>query len=142
MADNKEVSAKIAETLGWADRCFQAENSEGYEGLNEQLEELETLAKKSFETHADYKTLLSKLEKGAPLTPDELNSLKLLLVGDADYYLKYDDDFDRSESELKKILEEIRKLPSSNLDVDALVEPPRGLARGGGRRAVRSPPAL
>ncbi|MGA7792307.1 MAG: hypothetical protein WCA19_04660 [Candidatus Acidiferrales bacterium] len=121
MADNKEVSAKIAETLGWADRCLQAENSEGYDGLNEQLEELETLVKKSFETHADYKALLSKLEQGASLTPDELNTLKLLLVGDADYYLKYDDDFDRSEGELKKILEEIRKLPSSELDVDALM---------------------
>lgn len=121
MAENKEVSAKIVETLGWADRCSQAENSEGYEGLNEQLEELETLAKKSFETHADYKALLSKLEKGASLTPDELNTLKLLLVGDADYYLKYDDDFDRSESELKKILEEIRKLQSSDLDVDGLM---------------------
>jgi len=121
MADNKEVSAKIAEALGWADRCFQAENSEGYEGLNEQLEELETLAKKSFETHADYKMLLGKLEMGASLTPDELNTLKLLLVGDADYYLKYDDDFDRSESELKKIVDEIRKLPLSDLDVDGLM---------------------
>ncbi len=121
MADNKDVSAKIAEALGWADRCFQAENSDGYDGLSEQLEELETLAKKSFETHADYKALLSKLEKGTPLTPDELNTLKLLLVGDADYYLKYDDDFDRSESELKKIVDEIRKLTSSDLDVDALM---------------------
>jgi len=121
MAENKEVSAKIVETLGWADRCFQAENSEGYEGLNEQLEELETLAKKNFETHADYKALLSKLEQGASLTPDELNTLKLLLVGDADYYLKYDDDFDRSESELKKIVDEIRKLPLSDLDVDGLM---------------------
>ena len=43
------------------------------------------------------------------------------MVGDAEYYLKYDDDFDRSESELKKILEEIRKLHSSDLDVDGLM---------------------
>ena len=62
MAENQEVSAKLGETLGLADRCFKAENSEGYEALAEELEELETLAKKSFETHADYKSLLRKLE--------------------------------------------------------------------------------
>lgn len=121
MAENQEVSTKLGETLGLADRCFKAENSEGYEALAEELEELETLAKKSFETHADYKSLLKKLENANPLTPDELNTLKLLMVGDAEYYLKYDDDFDRSESELKKILEEIRKLHSSDLDVDGLM---------------------
>lgn len=121
MADNKDVSAKIVETLGLADKCFQAENSDGYDALNEELEELETLAKKSFETHADYKTVLGKLEKGTALTPDEMNTLKLLMVGDADYYLKYDDDFDRSESELKTIVEAIRKLQSGALDVDGLM---------------------
>lgn len=121
MAENEEVSTKLGEALGLADRCFQAENSEGYQALDEQLEELETLAKKHFEGHANYKSLLSKLENGNALTPDELNTLKLLMVGDAEYYMKYDDDFDRSESELKKIVEEIRKLQSSNLDLDGLM---------------------
>jgi hypothetical protein len=35
--------------------------------------------------------------------------------------MKYDDDFERSESELKKILDEIRKLQASDLDVDGLM---------------------
>jgi hypothetical protein len=121
MADNQDVGAKLAETLGLADRCFQAENSEGYEALNEGLEELETAAKKSFESHTDYKTVLAKLEKGLPLTSDEMNTLKLLMVGDADYYLKYDDDFERSESSLKAIVELIRKMQAGALDVDGLM---------------------
>ena len=121
MADNQDVAAKLAETLGLADKCFQAESSEGYEALGEGLEELETAAKKSFETHTDYKTVLGKLEKGLPLTSDEMDTLKLLLVGDADYYLKYDDDFERSESALKAIVESIRKMQAGPLDVDGLM---------------------
>jgi hypothetical protein len=121
MAEYQDVSAKTGETLDLAARCFEAENSEGYRVLIEQLEELETLARENFQNHADYKSLVSKLENGAPLTPDDLNTLKLLMVGDADYYLKYDDDFARSESELKEIVEGIRKLQSGNLDVDGLM---------------------
>jgi hypothetical protein len=121
VADNQDVSVKLKETLDLAARSFEAENSEGYDALGEELEELETLAKRSFEDHADYKSLLSKLENGKPLSPDELNTLKLLMVGDADYYLKYDDDFDRSESELKTVVEEIRKLQAGPLDVDGLM---------------------
>src|SRR5437764_675571 len=39
----------------------------------------------------------------------------------ADQYLKYDDDFQRSKSELGKILDQIRRLQSSDLDLDALM---------------------
>jgi hypothetical protein len=121
MAGNAEVSAKVKEMLDLAARSFEAENSEGYEVLCEQLEELETLAQKSFQSHADCQSIVKKLENGNPLTSDELNTLKLLIVGDAGYYLKYDDDFDRSKSELKRILEEIRNLQSSDLDVDGMM---------------------
>jgi hypothetical protein len=121
MAENQEVSAKMKETLDLAARAFEAENSEGYEVLSEQLEELETLAQKSFRNHGDCQSIVKKLENGNPLTPDELKTLKILMVGDADYYLKYDDDFDRSKTELKRILEEIRTLQSSDLGVDGLM---------------------
>jgi hypothetical protein len=121
MAEYPEVSKKMGEALDLATRSLQAENSEGYDELREELEELETLAKRSFVNHNNYKSLLTKLENGTSLTPEELNTLKLLMVGDAEYYMKYDDDFDRSESELKRILEEIRKLQSTDLDVDGLM---------------------
>lgn len=121
MADNREVSAKLKEALDVADQCFKAESSEGYEVLNEQLEELGSLARDSFQQHTDYKSLLNKLENGNPLTSDELNTLKLLIVGDAEYYLKYDDDFDRCKTEAGRIVDQIRRLQSSNLDIDALM---------------------
>lgn len=121
MAENQDVSTKLKETLDLAARSFDAENSEGYDLLHEELEELETQARKTFQRHEDCRSLISKLDHGAPLTADELNTLKLMMVGDADYYLKYDDDFERSKGELKRIIGEIGKLQASNLDVDGLM---------------------
>ena len=121
MADTEGISTRIKEALDLSAQCFEAEKSEGYEVLSEKLEELEAAARVTFQAHEDYKSLLTKLDKGTPLSPDELNTLKLLIVGDADYYLKYDEDFDRSKSELKTILDEIRGLQSAELDVDGLM---------------------
>lgn len=121
MAGNQDVSAKLKETLDLAARSFEAEKSDGYYALQEELEELETAARKSFQNHEDCRALVSKLENGADLSSDDLDTLKLILVGDADYYLKYDDDFDRSEGEIKRIVGEIGKLQAGNLDVDALM---------------------
>lgn len=121
MAENRDVSAKLKETLDLAARSFEAERSDGYDVLREELEELETLARRTFQDHEDCRALVSKLEKGTPLSADDLNTLKLVMVGDADYYLKYDDDFERSKAELQKIIGEIGKLQASNLDVDGLM---------------------
>jgi hypothetical protein len=121
MAGNQDVSTKLKETLDLAARSFEAEKSEGYNTLHEELEELETAARKSFQNHEDCKSLVSKLEKGAALSSNEMDTLKLMMIGDADYYLKYDDDFERSEDELKRIIGEIGKLQAGNLDVDALM---------------------
>ena len=119
MAENHVVSTKLKDTLDLADRCFEAEKSEGYEALLEQLEELHSLTQETARAHAARGTLAHKLENGETLAPEEMNSLRVLMVGDADYYMKYDDDFDRSEGELKKIVDDIRKLQSGDLDADA-----------------------
>jgi hypothetical protein len=50
-----------------------------------------------------------------------MKTLRTLIVGDADYYLKYDDDFDRSKTELGRILDQLRRLSSGELDAEALM---------------------
>jgi hypothetical protein len=64
---------------------------------------------------------VSKLENGNALTAEELKTLRSLIVGDADYYLKYDDDFDRSKADLGKIIEQIRRLQSNEFDPETLM---------------------
>ena len=121
MADDLEFSAKMKDALDLATRSFEADSSKGYGILGEQMEELETLAIQRFQDHEDCKSIAKKLELGDPLTPGELETLKEFVVGDADYFLKYDDNFDRSKAELKRVLDEIRELQSKPLDLDEMM---------------------
>lgn len=119
MAD-QDFAATVSEALDAAARCAGAETSDNYAILGERLDELETLAKRSLQSHVSYEPLARKLRDGTALTPDELQTLRSLIVGDAEYHLKYDDDFDRSKGELTRIVEQIRQLQSHEPDAATL----------------------
>jgi uncharacterized coiled-coil DUF342 family protein len=121
LASNQDFTAKLSEALNTAARCEADETVANYSVLSEQLNELSSSVGQSLQSHTGYQSLASKLQNGSPLTADELKTLRSLIVGDADYYLKYDDDFDRSKSDLNKILDEIRQLQSRELDPETLM---------------------
>jgi flavin-dependent dehydrogenase len=121
MAVSQEFAAMLSQALDAAARCAANETSDNYAVLGERLGELETLAKQSLQSNVLYQPIVTKLLNGTPLTAEELRTLRSLIVGDADYYLKYDDDFDRSKSELARILDQIRQLQSSDPDVSKLM---------------------
>ena len=121
MADSEQVTANIAKTLERASHCGQSETSDSYGALSDQIEELEGKAREAFQSKIDFASLLPKLEKGQPLASSELKILELLIVGDAEYYLKHETEFDHWTNELKRILKEIEQLQSSPLDVDSLM---------------------
>ena len=120
MAD-QDFAATVSEALDAAARCASAETSDNYAVLGERLDELETFAKRSLQSHVSYGPLVRKLRDGTALTPDELQTLRSLIVGDAEYYLKYDDDFDRSKGELTRIVEQIRQMQSDEPDAATLM---------------------
>ncbi len=121
MSNHQEVATKISEALKAAAQCSAAETVENYSVLSEQLWELNSLLKQSLQSHTGYLPLLTKLQNGTTLTADELKTLRSLIVGDADQYLKYDDDFERSKSDLGRILDQIRRLQSNNPDLETLM---------------------
>ena len=121
MGEVPQVASTIKKTLELATRCIEAETSDNYGFLGEQVEELESQARETFQSKMDLDSLLPKLEKAKPLTPAELKTLELLIVGDAEYYLKYETEVEHWKSELKRVLGEIAKLQSSVLDVDGLM---------------------
>jgi hypothetical protein len=118
---DQDFAATVSDALDAAAQCTSEETSHCYAVLGVRLEELETLAKNSLRAHVDYHPLVRKLEDGSALTPDDMATLRSLVVGDADYYLKYDDDFDRSKSELLKIVDQIRQLQSGKPDAATLM---------------------
>jgi chromosome segregation ATPase len=121
MGDVPQVGSTIKKTLELASRCAAAETSDNYGFLEEQIEELEGQAREAFQKKMDIAALLPKLEKAKPLSSADLKTLELLIVGDAEYYLKYETELDHWKSELQRGLGEIAKLQDSELDVDGLM---------------------
>jgi hypothetical protein len=121
MGDLPELSTTIQKTLELASRCTQVESSDNYGALGDQVEELEGQAREAFQSRMDFASLLPKLKAGKPLTPADLKTLELLIVGDAEYFLKYETEFDHWKSEVQQLVGEISKLQSSDLDVDGLM---------------------
>jgi len=121
MGDAPQVNPTIQKILELASRCDQAETSDNYGALGDEVEELEGRAREVFQSKMDLASLLPKLKAGKPLTPADLKTLELLIVGDAEYFLKYETEFDHWKSEIKQLVGEISQLQSADLDVDGLM---------------------
>jgi hypothetical protein len=121
MADVLPLSTSIQKTLELASRCTQAETSDNYGILGDQVEELEAQAREAFQSKMDFASLLPKLKAGKPLTPSDLKTLELLIVGDAESYVKDKPEVEHWKTELQRVLGEIGKLQSATLDVDGLM---------------------
>jgi len=120
MADIQELAAQISEALNTAAQSSSAGTAESYSVLGEKLNELESSAGHYLRSNMAYQSVLAKLQQEQPLTPDDLKTLRSLIVGDADAYLKYDDDFEQSKSELTRIIDQIRKLQSAEMTPETL----------------------
>jgi len=121
MSQQEQLQAEVKKAQELAIRCSTSETSDNYELLEVQVDELETQARQAFQSRVDFDSLLSKLSGRKPLTPGELKTLELLIVGDAEYYVKYESELDEWRAQLKRVLEQIANLADSTLDVDGLM---------------------
>lgn len=121
MSDITDVKSAVDKALQRASRCDADETSENYEVLENLIEDIETHARESFQSKMDVASLLPKLKNARPLLPAELKTLELLIVGDAEYFLKYETDLNDWKREAKRILTEIASVSSVELDVDGLL---------------------
>jgi chromosome segregation ATPase len=120
-AKEQQVVAGIKKAVELAARCDASETSDNYEFLEEQVDELEAQAREAFHSKLDFESLLAKLTAGRPLAPSDLKTLELLIVGDAEYYLKYESELGEWKAQLKRVLDQIAALQASVLDVDCLM---------------------
>jgi chromosome segregation ATPase len=119
--NDQQIKASFEKALDLAARCDAAETSDNYEFLEQQIDELEAQAREAVHAKMDFKSLLAKLVGGLPLTPADLNSLELLIVGDAEYYLRYESEIEEWKTQLKRVLDQIANLQISAFDVDTLM---------------------
>lgn len=121
MPDPHDVVQQIEDTVATAGRCTVEENARNYDELAQELNDLGELAYLTCEMHLDHRALVRKLRAGDRLSPDEMARVRLLMVGDADYYLKYDEEFARAKAEVAKIVGEIDRLKGGEQGADALM---------------------
>ena len=121
MSDVPQLGPSIQQTLDLASRCTRAETSDNYGALSDQVEELEGQAREAFQSKMDFAGLLPKLKSGNPLTPSDLRTLELLIVGDAESYVEDEPEVEHWKSELQRVLGEIGKLQPAAFDVDGLM---------------------
>ncbi|HUJ94195.1 MAG TPA: hypothetical protein VLW84_02945 [Terriglobales bacterium] len=110
MADPQTVGAAIDKALQMASRCAAQETSDNYGLLEDEIGEVESLARETIQSTLDISSLLGKLQQARPLTPGDLKTLELLIVGDAESYIKYETEFPHWKNELQRALDEITRL--------------------------------
>jgi hypothetical protein len=116
-----DVATGIKAALEQAARCVAAETSDNYGDLDAQLEALDGAARMTVQARLDIPSLLKKLKQQESLGPADWKTLELLIVGDAECFVKYEADLDRWKGEVGQLIAEIGKLQSPPLDVDGLL---------------------
>ncbi len=118
MADFSGLSSQISRSFYDAEQAGDASSyqkaaalfSESEKALREYIQE---------KTKGEIFKVIQKLQKGTQLNRDEVDGLKLWIVGDADYYTKMENNFNDWVSELKRIVGEIGKIEASQPSVEA-----------------------
>jgi hypothetical protein len=110
MAAEHTLSGKVQMAMDLAERALQADTLSDYEELQVQIGKLEVAAREVFQLNLkeQYTAIASKLEHGERLNDEEYEQLELLIVGDAKYYTKLENNVPDWISEVQRLIGELR----------------------------------
>jgi hypothetical protein len=105
------VSQLIDRTLGSAQRSRGESSVSAFEELSRSVLALHGEARESFQKLAreQFGQLANKLERGQELNAMERQALELLIVGEARYYLKTENNFHNWLEELARLMTELQR---------------------------------
>jgi hypothetical protein len=105
----------LDETIESAGQCLGADSVSFCEGLGERIHVLNEVAREGFLAllAEDFLRIAEKLEHGADLGHEEMAALEMLLVGDAEMYLRMEREADTWRAELRRIIGELRQVRDS-----------------------------
>ena len=124
MATAQDVANQLHQVIDTANRAVSAATDESYEALGNEIQQLEAAAREAFQTKLDelFWPVLAKLEEGEALTAADQDMLEMMVVGEAKYYVKSENDVENWTNEVKRLVEAIQALATGGLDdIDALM---------------------
>ncbi|NEP84312.1 MAG: hypothetical protein F6K39_43075 [Okeania sp. SIO3B3] len=125
MSTIEAVTEQIETTVALQTRTFESGTSTGYDALNSEFKRLEILAREAFQDKMkdSLQPILKKLDQGQNLTDTEQDMVKLMIVGQAKYYMQSEDDVAHWQADIKRVVGDLQRLVNANLDdIDALLK--------------------
>jgi hypothetical protein len=118
MATIQEVISQLDQTVGAVNQALETEASAGYDAAIMQVNRLESQAREALQGKLSTYLwpIVEKLENDTPLAAAEQDMLQTLMVGDAQYYVKYENDVENWKGEVKRLTEGWRRLQAGGLD--------------------------
>ena len=115
---DSRLLAQVDEVLDAVKNCFDHELSQDYEMLDSQVRQLRDMSREAFQAMRknEYLAVVEKLESGASLTDEEYRALEMLIVGEAQYYLEDESDFEYWRDKLDRLSKEIEDIKSGALE--------------------------
>lgn len=116
MASIQETIAKIKSQY---ESATNNPSTTQYWNLSSTLDELEGGLREHMQatTKDQITQIINSLETSQNLSPDDVELIKLWLVGDADYYLQMENNYNDWLVELKRLIGEYEKIDEENLDI-------------------------
>ncbi len=118
MATPLDITARINQMVKIAQQSLETEASLGFETLDQSIHELEDVAREAMQARlsSHFWPIIEKLENGDSLAAAEQDMLQMLLVGEAQYYIKSEGDVEQWKEEVARLVEEIRRLEASGME--------------------------
>ena len=127
MPDDTNLLARISEDFKEA---IVSGREDAYSRLSTTLEKMENELREYAQKLAmhEMKAVLLKLKNDEPLSDQDVAKLKSWIVGDAEYYIRREQNFENWSSDLQRLIGEMTELWVERPDVERLLKL-RGLAR-------------
>ena len=125
MTNSKEVSSQINHAALIAKQAVNTNSSQAYRNLANAFQKLDMMAREAFQAKLKgrYRPILSKLEGGLALDAEDVETIKMLLVGEADSYLQHENDLSSWQLEVDRLLTKAQQLEQDNLeDMETLLK--------------------
>jgi hypothetical protein len=129
MAQFLEAFNKMNEDFA---RAGKSEKGEAYSNLATTLQRFEASLREYIQhtTKGEINAIMLKLKSAQSLTSDELDKVKLWVIGDAEFYTRLENNFVDWMNELKRLINEINKYQSNDPNIQTASKL-RGLLQDG-----------